>query len=99
MCCASLPARVICNPRHSSKAENTFYILHCTFPCKPCAHAPSDVQAVPVTDGDQALPEIANTGLFAGQGVTTLVRLLGQGGRIIDFNAGAGGVVSCEQYM
>lgn len=45
-----------------------------------------------MTDGDQALPQIANTGLFAGQGVTTLVKLLGQGGRIIDFNAGAAGV-------
>ncbi|PRW21086.1 hypothetical protein C2E21_8412 [Chlorella sorokiniana] len=43
--------------------------------------------AVPLTAGDKALPQVTNAGVFAGQGVSTLVKLLGEGGRIIDFNA------------
>ncbi|KAI7844425.1 hypothetical protein COHA_002018 [Chlorella ohadii] len=42
---------------------------------------------VPITPGDQMLPEVANPGQFSGQGASTLSNLLGQGGRIIDFNA------------
>lgn len=44
-------------------------------------------QDVPITPGDQMLPEVANPGQFSGQGASTLSNLLGQGGRIIDFNA------------
>lgn len=42
---------------------------------------------MPLIAGDELLPQVANPGQFFGQGVTTLVRLLGQGGLIVDFSA------------